>query len=122
METFWKDIEKKLIDKSCILVDNLGCRQWTGSMKMSGYGRIWVKWPGEETCKEERAHRVAYMAYHRILPQDLGHSMEVSHLCHSRSCVRAEHLVLESHFTNMERMFCRDHSECTRCHRPECIL
>jgi hypothetical protein len=119
MEAFWQQLEIKLIDRS-VLRDNLGCRIWTGSLRMSGYGRIWVKWPGMATVQEELAHRVAYMAAVRI--RDLDCKLEVSHLCHTKSCVRAGHLVMEPHSVNMERSFCKEQAVCTQVHRPECLL
>ncbi len=122
MQTFWKSVEEKIITNIVISEGNLGCWLWTGSLRTSGYGRVWIHWPGQDTCSEELAHRVAYMCSHHICKQELDRSKEVGHLCHLKACVRAEHLVFERHHVNMERAFCKTQGTCTKNHRPECIL
>ena len=104
-----------------------GCVAWGGYVDKSGYGVQKVNWP-TEGMKKERAHRLAYMIKHKISRNDMlvrdenSNRIECSHLCHNRLCVNPEHIVLEPHATNLERIHCKGQGICARCHEPYCLL
>ena len=127
MEDFFQDLEAKFTRKFGILEHRHGCILWGGYVDKKGYGVQNVRWPAEG-CKKERAHRVAYMIRHKLSPNDMpkvdknNNSIECSHLCHNKICVNAEHIILEAHSINQDRIHCRDQGHCSKCHEPHCIL
>ena len=127
MEDFFKDLEAKLRKKSRILGNHWGCIVWEGYAEKNGYGIQMVKWP-DKGIKKERAHRVAYMIKHKLCANDMpkldenSNPLECSHLCHNKLCVNPDHITLENHATNQERIHCKGQGHCSKCHEPHCLL
>ena len=97
------------------------CILWTGRVTSSGYGLQTVHWP-DVGRKVEKAHRVALMVEMRVTRSQFKHAgVECSHLCHSRLCVNPQHIVLESHATNQERIHCKSQGLCSKLHVPWCL-
>lgn len=84
---------------------------------------------------QNSASRIEYYLHHlaiRARDQDIPDGMEVSHLCHNRTCFNAEHLLLETAVDNRSRNKCIGwtwiNSPCgcekfNPCqHNPQCIL
>ena len=78
-----------------------------------------------------RAHCLVYSSNHiEQYSEDLsiplfdaqGHSVELSHLCHNKLCVKFEHLTLETHMVNCSRKDCVEQSRCTNNHTPACLI
>lgn len=124
MNIFWEKIERSLQKHS--VYGGGECILWSGSCDHHGYGRKTVTWYTTGKQKIERAHRVAYMSRNRLteLPRtsDSGDAMDVSHLCHQKSCINTDHLVWESHSANKSRDTCFSRGCCTLEHSPSCIL
>ena len=101
-----------------------GCILWFGSVDRWGYGRQWVTWP-DGTHREERAHIMAYLVKMKLveipLHDDVGTQLDVSHLCHNKSCINPDHLVMEAHEVNMQRVHCVSQGLCTKNHTA-CLL
>ena len=96
------------------------CWDWQGRLdRKSGHGKADVVIPGiGKTVRS--AHRLAYMTMVHG-SWDLPSELEVSHLCGTPSCVRLQHLVLESHEENKSRQVCHNLRLCQG-HEPECIF
>lgn len=127
MEDFFKDLEDKFSKKSRVLGNNLGCIVWVGYAEKNGYGIQRVRWPNVG-LKKERSHRVAYMIRHKICANDMpkldqnDNPLECSHLCHNKLCVNPDHISLEDHATNQERIHCKGQGHCSKCHEPHCLM
>lgn len=128
---FWQKIEASL-DKHAELeaggpVPGGCCLLWVGYKDKNGYGVKRVTWP-DGSVSREGAHRMAYMLNHKLLRHDVprlslaGLELEVSHLCHKKSCILPSHLVLEDHETNASRHRCYSLGACTLEHAPVCLL
>ncbi|CAG2188496.1 unnamed protein product [Mytilus edulis] len=109
-------------------VNGKGCIEWSGTKKgKSGYGIQVVKWPQGEK-KREAAHRVAYMIRHKLTRYDMprvdenNNTIECSHICHNASCVNVNHLVLEPHAINLDRLHCKNQGLCSKSHKPYCLI
>ena len=50
------------------------------------------------------AHRAMYMCIKQI--SSIPRNYEISHLCHNSRCIRPDHLTMEPHAINMERLRC----------------
>ena len=128
MEAFWMNLEGKFFHKTVELRNGKGCLEWAGSRKgNTSYGFMVVKWPGGEE-KREAAHRLAYMIRHKLTRYDMprldenNNKVECSHLCHHSLCVNADHIVLEPHAINLERLHCKNQGLCSKCHKPYCLI
>lgn len=127
MEDFFQDLDNKFNKKTTKLHNIYGCVAWNGYVDKLGYGVQNVNWP-VEGAKKERAHRLAYMIKHRISRNDMprldnnNNKIECSHLCHNKICVNSEHLVLEPHATNQERIHCKGQGICSKSHEPYCLI
>lgn len=90
------------------------------------WGKV-VNWP-DGTITLERAHRLSYMLDQRILKEKLprfspnGDHLDISHLCHNPKCINPQHLILEPHSINIDRIFCRRIKQCINCHLPYCLI
>lgn len=82
-ERFWSFVEK-----------SARCWLWTGTVLKNGYGMF------RANNYNFRAHRVAWVFTHGVIPGDLV----VMHLCDNRACCRPSHLVLGSQDANMADM------------------
>ena len=128
MDEFWAMLEGKLHAYSNNLGNVYSCRVWEGTSDGRGYGRLWVKWPGENARVLERVHRLSIMSQYRWTRGDFpttdqtGKRLETSHLCHMKSCIWREHLVVERHDTNMDRQHCKAQGHCSKDHLPHCLL
>lgn len=127
MNDFFKKLTCSLLKHSEIGENGCvsGCILWCGTSDCYGYGVKRVKWP-DGIQKLEKAHRVAYMAHHKLcsLPQldETGLQLDVSHLCHTKLCINPAHLVLETHTSNMSRNHCRAARVCSLEHSPSCLF
>lgn len=127
MDYFWNRISRSLELKSKFNCGVHACTEWTGAREHGTYGKKSVEWPDGTKCIE-RTHRLAYMLSVKILKNDLPHvnehgeRLDVSHICHNPICIRPQHLILETHTINMERMGCKMRGICTKGHFPYCLL
>jgi hypothetical protein len=76
-----------------------GCWEWQGSTSM-GYGYLYLD------GRQQRAHRVAYMLFVGLIPDDLC----VLHTCDNRRCCCPQHIVLGTRAQNMREMYERGRS------------
>ena len=127
MDHFFKNILHDLKRNSTVLACGHNCIEWNGACTDTGYGRKRVTWPdGQKSI--EKTHRLAFMAYNKILPDKLlktnefGQQLDVSHLCHNKKCINEDHLVHEPHVTNMDRNGCFASGYCSKRHKPYCLL
>ena len=123
MDTFWKKVEKSLYKKAGpAILSSISeeCILWTGGQFAGGYGRVAVKWPGENKIYNISAHRLSFMFLNKTI--NLDPNLEVSHLCHRTLCVNPRHLVLEPHLINLERKMCKVSQVCLDTHKPPCLF
>ena len=74
-------------------VDKTGeCWRWTASCNSNGYGLFW------HGGKLAVAHRPSYEWSHGEIPE----GMYVDHRCHTRNCVRPDHLRLVTNAQNQQ--------------------
>lgn len=78
-----------------VRVVDSGCWEWTGSRDNTGYGTL-----GIGGGRFSRAHRVAWLLSHLILPQ----GAMVCHHCDNPPCCNPDHLFLGSTFDNSRDM------------------
>jgi len=120
MDEFYFKYSVKITDNSVVAPNGM-CRVWVRQCKPSGYGIINFKCPVTGAWKVTNAHRLSYIVFNRQYNNING--LDVSHLCHTRSCVLAEHLILESHATNSSRTKCQLRGVCQgHWPHPNCIL
>jgi hypothetical protein len=75
--------KKPLSERFWAKVDKSGeCWLWTAGTSRKGYGAILVEGKGRA------AHRVAYELVNGPIPE----GMQIDHMCHTRACVRPDHL------------------------------
>lgn len=72
------------------------CWTWTASLYGNGYGCFW------DATQKRRvlAHRFSYATFVGEIPEGL----QVDHMCHTRHCVRPDHLRLATNKQNMENL------------------
>ena len=101
------------------------CIIWTGAKAgHSGYGNmrnpIRIVFPDQPLFV--RVHRLAYALYHDMYTHEipltnvLNEKLDVSHLCHNKLCIHIDHLILETHTSNMSRETCTLLGHFTRDH------
>lgn len=123
----WREEISNKIRHKCTLPDsNHGCILWEGCVfQPSGYAKLAVRW-NNNNRKYFRVHRLVYMFEHHLksIPTQNpeGRKLEISHICHQKLCVCANHLSLEPHETNMERMHCKLQGSCSKNHMPLCLI
>lgn len=100
------------------------CVLWdVGKMTKNGvdYGYKYVKLPYKQLKSRQYTHRLAYMLKYRNY--DLPRHFDVSHLCHNSLCINKDHLTLEPHNINNNRIHCANENQCFG-HQPykDCLL
>lgn len=127
MEDFFLKLERNFINKTRNLGNEFACIVWEGYVDKYGYGVQYVNWPTEGR-KREGAHRLAYMIRHKISRNDMpsvdnnNNRIECSHLCQNKLCVNPDHIILETHAQNQDRIHCKGQGFCAKCHEPHCLL
>ncbi len=127
MEGFFQDLEIKFTKKTRNLGNQWGCIAWEGYVDKYGYGVQNVRWP-TVGLKKESAHRVAYMIRHKLSRDDMprfdekGAAVECSHLCHNKLCVNPDHILIENHALNQDRIHCKGQGMCSGAHVPHCLI
>jgi hypothetical protein len=127
IEKFWSNIDRLLHRKCIKSSEKITCWHWRGAFDKDGYGRQRVLWP-DGSVSVESAHRLSYMRQNNLfkysIPRmdDNGHLLDISHICHNKSCINSKHLVLEQHAINQDREHYRAQGRCSGCHRPFCVI
>ena len=80
-ERFWKKVDK-----------TGECWLWTGACLPTGYGAFWHE------GKMVYPHRLSYALVNGEIPDGL----KVNHRCHTRNCVRPEHLSLVTNSQSLQ--------------------
>ena len=80
----------------------------------NSYSRVRIFLRGQSTLVLR--HRMAYLIYNQFTP--LPEHLQVSHLCHLRSCVKTDHLSLEPPAVNNSRKNCNVAKRCSG-HAPD---
>ena len=123
-QRFLQDARHILANSSNFIVEN-NCLIWTGaSVKKAhslSYGVAYIKPPEGKRKKSYYVHRLALFIENNIFTTP--RHLEVSHLCHRSLCIQANHLSLEPHHVNNNRIHCKMFKYCTG-HPPyrDCIL
>lgn len=71
-----------------------GCHIWTGALNINDYGNFYYN---------ER-YVSAHVASYEIFKEKIPEGKEIHHLCENRKCVNPDHLILETHQENMNRL------------------
>ena len=127
-QAFFQDLSRKFFEKTTKMGNDQGCILWVGYVDKYGYGVQNVSWPLPIGRKKEAAHRVAYMIRHLCSRNDMPRVnpnkevIECSHLCQNKLCVNAEHIVLETHSINQDRIHCKNQGFCSKGHEPHCLI
>ncbi len=82
-----KDIER-FYSKTAL--DTSGCLLWQPTLDRDGYGSFHLYNKRGRPHVMLRAHRVAYILVHGIIPED----KQIDHLCRVKNCVNIDHLEL----------------------------
>ncbi len=107
----------KIAQKS---VDVGACRIWQGGVGGSDYPRMRVSHPHAGST-QFGVHQIVY-SLHFNVSLDTPY-FDVSHICHRKHCVKAEHLVYESKAVNSQRNVCVQEGLCMgHGDSPNCIL
>ena len=106
-----------------VTASNGACHLYQGTKKCDMYHYIdYVNAEGKR--KQSSAHRLSYFAHYQnqVPPPDC--KLDVSHLCHNKSCINPGHLVLEPHSTNCKRRLCHHEKRCHENHQggPLCMV
>lgn len=84
----------RLFHAKCVMNEETGCWEWTGSIDENGYGNLTWRTDGTQINK---AHRVAYGAF-RAHPGKL----HVLHTCDNRACCNVSHMFLGTNSDNVQ--------------------
>ena len=99
-----------------------GCIIWQRKTQSSGYPRTTVSIKHRMKSTSVLVHRLVYFICH---PSDVNRAagLEVSHLCHNKSCVNPDHLLLESRTLNRNRKKCNKWKCCTgHALKKDCLI
>lgn len=118
-EDFYAKYQGKLLGKSALSA-NGQCRLWEGFTDADGYGKMNIKLHGRWTNRG--VHRLSYVITHRTSFEAIE-DLQVSHLCHNKTCITVAHLNLEEQETNNSRTGCVNARRCLH-HGddPDCLL
>lgn len=83
IELFWEKVDK-----------SGECWTWTASKNCHGYGRVRIH------GKEFSAHRASWEFANGTIPP----GMDLDHICHTRACVRPDHLRVATRKQNSENV------------------
>jgi len=112
-----------LINRFNVRSDEIGdCKIWRGAHNSSGYPQAKIRDPITGNLRVMSVHRVLYSI---LSGNDLGrHNYQVSHLCHTKSCLTFRHLIFEPAAINTQRNECKGAGQCGG-HgndNPDCIF
>ena len=111
MEAFFEKYIKKLKENSHI-GENQECIIWHGPLTKDGkYGLISISNPVSGIWQKKKAHRLSFMIHIKNL--DLNSDLDCSHLCHNSLCVNPDHISLEPHHINNNRIHCKNEMKCS---------
>ena len=83
------------------------CLIWTGPVTKTGYGIYKLTHRGRRW--NLKVHRLAfYLHLEAPLPRD----KHVSHICHTKTCIKICHLSLEPQSVNNSRLVCKNEGYC----------
>jgi hypothetical protein len=81
--------------------NSMGCWLYTGGSLNSGYGLVWARSMSDDTGKNFRIHRLAYIYKHGANAKN-----DASHLCDIPRCFNPDHIVDETNLLNQQRRGC----------------
>lgn len=120
MDEFFAKTLARIEAKTSNIPTALGCHEWQGGLKTnSNYGVIKIHPPGQNITTRS-VHRIKYLCLIKNLNVDRG--LDISHICHNPKCLTTEHLTLEAHEINMNRVACFNEKTCSGEHQPECLF
>lgn len=128
-DKFFENLQARLLANSREVVDvndnsENNCTKWQGALNKAGYGTIHLILPNKKKI-HTTVHRAAYMLKYKLTNIATfnvdGERLEISHLCHSASCINTSHLTLEPAKINRERQICCTSHVCLG-HKPECMI
>ena len=99
-----------------------GCIHWQWKLDKSGYPRMNITLKDKVPSTNLSVHRLAYFMCH---PEHITRATgkHISHLCHQRTCINPNHLVMESNTLNSSRNRCQNTGICEgHKHRKQCLL
>jgi len=112
------------------LTNAVGCHLTTSFLPLQQAGKPYTRLALGQRHAHINSHVAAYMVYNLQVQPPAG--WQVSHLCHSGSCVNPAHLRLETATMNRDRNKCQGwtHINCPGCqfrfnpcqHNPQCVL
>lgn len=123
MDDQYKRYIEENLEKRSSLSGNGACRLWKGSKTRKGYGQAnWRSESGQRNKCPFLVHRLAYGL--KIGTMEFGGpGLCVSHLCHNKLCITADHLSLESLLVNNRRQNCVFRRICSgHGSHPKCLL
>ena len=103
--TEWIDTQKERLMKNSEAYGEFGCHVCKLGGGKTPYSTLTVKFPWKEAKKTVSSHRFAYMLEKNCF--ELQKDMQVSHRCHNKRCITADHLSLEPEHVNKDRQICR---------------
>lgn len=94
------------------LGENHNCTIWHGPVTKDGkYGLVSFLNPDTASWQKKKAHRFNYMLHIKDL--NLTAEYDCSHLCHNSLCINPDHISLEPHHINNNRIHCRNEMNCS---------
>lgn len=119
----WIEKQKTRLSLNSESYGALGCLLCKLGGGKAPYSKLTVTYPWNKQKKTMYSHRYAFMLHTNNF--ELPLNMQVSHICHNKRCVNAEHLSLEPEHVNKDRQICRGlypvHCK-THLPYPDCML
>ena len=120
METFTAEYIKILKDRSH-LAQNGQCRLWNRHPRPGRqYCEINVRFPAAQKFRKINVARLSLML--KLNAVDLPSNLDSSHLCSNPTCINPEHLTIEPHSTNNNRIACFERGVCSWLHEAACLI